>query len=126
MRRRAVLLIFLMASVSMQPALARTSSDSNAPAATAPGRQAQSSPGLQHNVGTLAKMMRDIHQMLHLGPLTPKEAGEVSDIMTRIGVMMKEMSGPQAEKYQSQHERELQEMKKQLAEIKARLESRRK
>jgi hypothetical protein len=122
MRRRAVLLILLMASVSIQPALSQTASDSNAPATTL-ARQAQVSPVLQHNVGTLAEMMRDIHLLLHLGPLTQKEAGDLSDIMTRIGVMMKEMSGSQAEKFQSRHERELQKMKKQLAEIKARLES---
>lgn len=124
MRLEAILFIFLMASAF--PVLAQNSKGPNAPAATVQGRQAPAPPGLQHNVGTLAEMMRDIHQMLHSGPLTPKQAEQVSEIMTRLGVMMKEMSGPQADRFQSRHQRQLQEMKTQLEEIKARMESQRK
>lgn len=123
MRLGAILLIFLMANVFPHPVFARASGGSNAPEATARSQQAPSPPGLQHNVGTLAEMMRDIHRMLHSGPLTPKQAEQVSDIMTRLGVMMKEMSGPQAERFQSQHQRQLQEMKMQLEEIKAQIKS---
>lgn len=119
----AILLIFLMASAGPGPALAQTSSGSKAPEATVPGRQAPAAPGLQHNMGTLAEMMRDIHQLLHQGPLTPKQAGQVSDLMTRLGVMMQEMGGPQAEKYQGRHQRQLDEMKTQLEEIKSGLKN---
>lgn len=46
--------------------------------------------------------------------------------MTQLGIMMKEMSGPQAERFQTQHQGKLLEMKAQLAKVKARLESQRK
>jgi hypothetical protein len=107
-----------MAIASPRPGLARTAGGLHAPEAMP--------SGLPHNIGAMAELMRNIQQMLRLGPLTPQEAGQVSDIMTRLGVMMKEMSGPRAETYQSQHQLQLQEMKAQLAEIKSRLESRRK
>ena len=111
MRREAIFLIFLIASASPRLGLAQTSGGSKAPEATGRGQQAMAAPGLQHNIGTLAEMMRDFHQLLHLGPLTPKQAGQLSDIMTRLGVMMQEMGGPDAEKYQSLHQRQLEEMK---------------
>lgn len=125
MRRGAIILILMWASASPGTGLAQTSVGSNAPEAAARGRQS-APPGLEHSVGTMAELMRDIHRMLHLGPLTPKEAGQVSDIMTRLGIMMKEMTGPEPERFQSQHQRQLQEMKAQLAEIKSRLQSPRK
>ncbi len=118
-----ILLIFLMASAGPQPGLTQTSGGPDVPQVKAQGLQASAAPSLQHDVGVMAEMMRDIHQLLHQGPLTPKQAGQVSDIMTRLGVMMQEISGPRAEKYQSQHQRQLQEMKKQLEEIKNQLKS---
>lgn len=123
MRLGAIFLIFLMASVFPRLVLAQASGGSDAPEATVQDRQAPATPGLQHNVGTLAEMMRDIHRMLHSGPLTPKQAEQVSDIMTRLGFMMKEMSGPQADRFQSRHQRQLQEMQTQLEEIKAQIKS---
>ncbi|MEW6657276.1 MAG: hypothetical protein AB1424_01320 [Thermodesulfobacteriota bacterium] len=120
----AMFLIFLLVSASLGSGNAQISKGSSAPEAAGRGQPAPAPPGLQHNVGAMAELMGDIHRMLHLGPLTPQEAGEVSDIMTRLGIMMKEMSGPQAERFQSRHQRQLQEMKKQVEEIKARLKSR--
>lgn len=119
----AILLIFLLVSASPGEGLAQTTKGLKATEATVQGQQAPVPPGLQHNVGTLAGMMRDIHQLLHQGPLTPKQAQQVSDMMTRLGVMMQEMSGPQAEKYQSSHQRQLEEMKTQLEEIKKQLKN---
>jgi hypothetical protein len=110
-----------MASVSPEKTLAQSEKGSNRPEAAAPGRQAPAAPGSQHNMRPLTEIMRKIHQLLHQGPLTPKQTGQVSDLMTRLGVMMQEMSGPQAEKYQSQHQRQLDEMKNQLEEIKNQL-----
>lgn len=43
--------------------------------------------------------------------------------MTRLGVMMQEMGGFQAEKYQGRHQRQLVEMNTQLEEIKNQLNS---
>jgi len=125
LRTGKIILIFLMVSASPGEGLAQAAPGSKAPR-TVRGMQAASPPGLQHNMGALAGMMRDIHQLLHQGPLTSQQSQQVSDIMTRLGVMMQEMSGPQAERYQSRHQRQLEEMKAQLVEIKSRLENRKK
>lgn len=118
----AIILMVLTASLSLglPPTLA-----GSAPTPDEQGRGPQSftDTGLTHTVGTLAGMMREIHQLLHQGPITPKQSQQLSDIMTQIGIMMKEMSGPQAEKYQSLHQRQLEEMKSQLEEIKAQIKS---
>ena len=121
MRRGAIILMVLtILSLGLLP----TSAPSHEEQGSGPPSFTDS--GLPHNVGTMAEMMRDLDQMLHLGPLTPNEAQQVSIIMTRLGVMMQVMSDPQAEQFQSRHQWELEEMKRHLAEIKARLESRRK
>ncbi|MHB9071939.1 MAG: hypothetical protein ACYC6G_00285 [Desulfobaccales bacterium] len=121
MRRAAIILMVLtILSLGLLPtgAPSQEEHDSGPPSFT--------DSGLPHNVGTMAEMMRDIHQVLHLGPLNSNEAQQVSVITTRLGVMMEEMDDLQAEQFQSCHRWELQEMKKHLAEIKAKLESRRK
>ena len=121
MRRAAIILMVLtILSLGLLPTSAPSQEEHGS------GPPSFTDSGLSHNVGTLAEMMRDIHQMLHLGPLTPDEAQQVSIIMRRIGVMMQEMGNPQAERFQSRHQWELQEMKRHLAEIKDRLGSRRK
>lgn len=118
MRRAAIILMVLtILSLGLPPTSAPSREQHGS------GPQPFTDPDLPHTVGTMAGMMRDIHQMLHLGPLTPKEAQQVSDIMTRLGIMMQEMSGPQADKYRSQHQRQLEEMKTQLEEIKNQLKS---
>lgn len=122
MQPGAILLVLLMASAGPGPALAQTAGGAaNTPA----GPQAPAAQGLRHNTGAMAEMMHDIHQMLHLGPLTPKQAEQLSEMMTRLGVMMQEMSRPQSEKYQDQHQRQLEEMKTRLEEIKNQLKSQR-
>jgi hypothetical protein len=75
-------------------------------------------PQIQHNMGTISGMMQEIHLIMHQGHLTPKQAGEISEIMTRLAAMMKEMSGPQAEQLAPGHERELQEIRRLLENLK--------
>jgi hypothetical protein len=80
-------------------------------------------PGVQHNIGEIAALMRTIHQLLHLGPLTPKQATAVTEMMTRLGAMMQEMSRPHSEQLDRQHELELKEMRRRVESIKDRLKS---
>lgn len=44
-------------------------------------------------------------------------------MMTRLGIMKREMSGPQGEKLAKQHEQELQEMGRQIEIIKRQLKN---
>ncbi len=119
MRRVAIILMVLtILSLGLLPTSAPSQEEHGS------GPPSFTDSGLSHNVGTMAEMMRGIRQMLHLGPLTPNETQQVSVITIRLGVMMQEMKDPQTEQFQSRHRWELQEMKKHLAEIKARLESR--
>jgi hypothetical protein len=80
-------------------------------------------PGVQHNMGELAAMMKDLHLLMFEGPLTAKQSTEVSDMMLRVSVMMKEMSGPQRESLAPQHEQELKEMRRRLETIREMLKT---
>lgn len=74
-------------------------------------------PGVQHNMGDLAIMMDELHLLMFEGPFTAKQATEVSDMMLRLSVMMKEMSGPDRERLAAQHEQELKDMRRRVEEI---------
>lgn len=71
-------------------------------------------PGVQHNMGDLAAMMKDLHLLMFEGPFTARQSTEVSEMMLRVSVMMKEMSGPERERLATQHEQELKEMRRRL------------
>jgi hypothetical protein len=87
------------------------------------GGQTEIGPGVQHNMGKVAGMMKEIHQMMHQGQFTSKQATQVTEMMTRMGAMMKEMSGSQGEQLARQHEQELKEMRRRVDIIKKQLKS---
>lgn len=118
-----VLILLLLAWVFPGVAFAQSTRNSTASAKSARPGQEVISPGLKHNIGDIAAMMLTIHKMLHLGPLTPKQDTAVSDMMIRLGVMMKEMSRPHGPELDRQHERELQEMRRRVEIIKKQLKS---
>jgi len=74
-------------------------------------------PEVQHNMGDLAAMMDELHLLMFEGPFTGKQSTEVSDMMWRVSVMMKEMSGPDRDRLAAQHEQELKEMHRRVEEI---------
>ena len=78
-------------------------------------------PGVQHNMGEIAGMMKEIHLLLHEGHLTPRQNEQISEMMIRLGIMMKEMSGPQSEQAARQHEQELKDMRRRVGTIKKQL-----
>jgi hypothetical protein len=87
------------------------------------GRQSAIGPGVQDNIIATEKVMRQIHQLMFLGQFTPNQATEVTEMMTRLGVMMQEMSGPQGEKLAEKHEQELKEIRRRIELIKQQLKN---
>ena len=80
-------------------------------------------PGVQHNMGDLAAMMKDLHLLMFDGTLTAKQSAEVSRMMNRVSIMMKEMSGPDRERLASQHKEELKEMRRRVKIIREQLKN---
>jgi hypothetical protein len=107
MRRSAILLICLVACAFAGIAVAQPSSGPSPQEVGERGRQPVIGPGIQHNIVSIEKMMRELHLLMHQGEFTPKQATAVSEMMIRLGAMMQEMSGPQGEQLAPKHEREL-------------------
>ena len=80
-------------------------------------------PGVQHTMGDLAAMMDELHLLMFEGPFTAKQSTEVSDMMLRVSIMMKEMSGPDRERLAPQHEQDLKEMRRRLEIIREQIKS---
>ncbi len=118
-----ILCMCLMVGIFAGAALAQLSGGPSPQELGDRGRQTVISPGVQHNIGTIAGMMREIHQMMHQGQFTQEQATEVSEMMTRLGAMMKEMSGPQGEQLAPKHELELEGMRRRVERIKQQLKS---
>lgn len=118
-----VLILVLLAGGFPGVAYPQSTRDSNPSAKSVRAKQAVISPGVKHNIGDIAAMMLTIHKMLLLGPLTRKQAAEVTEMMTQLGIMMKEMSRPHGEQLDRQHERKLEEMRRRVEIIKKQLKS---
>jgi hypothetical protein len=77
--------------------------------------------GVKHNFVSIEKVMREIHQLMFQGQFTPKQDTEVSEMMTRLGIMMQEMSGSRGEKLAEKHEQELLEIRRRIEIIRQQL-----
>lgn len=82
-------------------------------------------PEVQHNMGDLAAMMKELHLLMFEGPFTAKQSTEVSNMMLRVSIMMKEMSGPDREGLAARHERELKEMRRRVEKIREQIKKQR-
>ena len=80
-------------------------------------------PGVQHNMGDLAAMMDELHLLMFEGPFSAKQSTEVSNMMLRVSIMMKEMSGPDRERLAVQHEQDLKEMRRRVEIIREQIKS---
>jgi hypothetical protein len=121
--RRVIPLICLVASVYAGLALAQPA---GSPAPQVQGDRASQTiigPGVKHNIVSIEKVMREIHQLMFQGQFTPRQDTEVTEMMTRLGVMMQEMSGPQGEKLAEKHEQELKEIRRRIEIIKQQLKN---
>jgi hypothetical protein len=120
--RRRVLLLCLMATAYAGLALAQPAGSPNPPLKSDQVSQSLIGPGVERNVVSIEKVMGEIHQLMFQGPFTPQQATEVSKMMTRLGIMMHEMSSPQREKLAQKHEQELREMRRQIEIIKQQMQ----
>lgn len=78
-------------------------------------------PEVQHNMRDLAAMMKELHLLMFEGPFTAQQSTEVSNMMLRVSIMMKEMSGPDRDGLAARHEQELKEMHRRVEEIRQQL-----
>jgi len=76
---------------------------------------------VQHNMRDLAAMMKELHLLMFEGPFTAQQSTEVSNMMLRVSIMMKEMSGPDRDGLAARHEQELKEMHRRVEEIRQQL-----
>jgi hypothetical protein len=121
--RTAILLLCLLVGAYASPALAQPAGGQRPQEPQARGRQPGIGPGVQQNIVSVEKVMREIHQLMFQGPFTPPQATEVSEIMIRLGVMLQEMSGPQREQLAPKHEEELNEIRARVDKIRKQLKN---
>lgn len=115
------MLMCLMAGAFIGIAVAQPASGPNSQQVSERGRQSVIGPGLQHNIVAIEKVMGEIHQLMFQGQFTPRQATEVTEMMTRLGVMMQEMGGPGGEKLAEKHEQQLREIRRRIEIIKQQL-----
>ena len=83
------------------------------------GPLAQMGPGMMHNMGTMADMMKEMHQMMD--HLNPDQQKEMLKLMKRMGGIMQQMHGPKAVQMQQVHSEQLQRMQEQLQLMKTKI-----
>jgi hypothetical protein len=123
MVRNTIFSICLMASALAGITFAQPAGGPSPQKLGQPGHQSIIGPGVQHNIGSVEKVMLEIHQIMHQGPLTPKQDTEISNMMIRLGAMLQEMSGPQREGLAQRHEQELREIRRRLEVIQQQVNS---
>ncbi len=78
-------------------------------------------PWMPDYTGRMHGMMGDMHQMMNM-PMTPEQQQQMMNMMGQMGTMMNQMCGPQAAQMQPQHEKQLQDMQKNLNSMKQQLQ----
>ena len=71
-------------------------------------------PGMTDNMGMMAHMMDQMHQMLGQGQMSPEAQQQMLETMRRMGQIMQEMQTPQGQSRQDQYRKELQGMQQRL------------
>ena len=86
-----------------------------------PGQQCMVEPGLRNCMGMMSAMMGDMHQMLHSGRLTPVQQKHMLVLMDQMSGIMKDMGSPEEPQKETQIKQQLQQLQKELGEMKAQL-----
>ncbi|MEJ2673141.1 MAG: hypothetical protein P8168_13270 [Deltaproteobacteria bacterium] len=81
-------------------------------------------PGMQHNLGMMSGMMREMHQMMGYGNWTPAQQREMLQMMNQMGTLMQQMGGPQNPQMQMQHRQQLERMQRRLNNLKSQMKGR--
>ena len=116
-----LLCIFLLVGTFADKTLAQAAGAQGQAETKKPTAKPVIGQGVKHNLLSIEKVMREIHQLMFQGQFTPRQATEVSGMMVRLGQMMQEMSGPQRAKLAQQHEKELQEIRHRIEIIRQQL-----
>jgi len=85
------------------------------------GQQQMMGHGMADHMAMMAKMMDDMHRMMVQGQMTEEHHRQMMDMMTRMGTLMEQMSGPHGQHLEKQHRHELHEMRSRLDGMKAEL-----
>ena len=75
-------------------------------------------PGMMNNMEMMSGMLSDMHQMMGRGHVTPDQQRQMLEMMHQMGGIMQEMGTPKEGRLAGQHNRQLQEMRKRLNEMK--------
>jgi hypothetical protein len=75
-------------------------------------------PGMMNNMELMSGMMSDMHQMMSRGHMTSKQQGQMLGMIHQMGGIMQEMGMPKKGQLAGQHNKQLQEMRKQLDQMK--------
>jgi myosin heavy subunit len=78
------------------------------------GEHKAKSSMMHANMGAMAEMMTKMSQMMSKGRMTPEQQKKCADAMKQMSQMMKEMSAPHGKQVQEKHQKELQEMEREL------------
>jgi membrane-bound lytic murein transglycosylase B len=66
------------------------------------------------NMGEMANMMNKMSQMMSKGKMTPEQQEKCAVVMKQMSQMMKEMSVPHGKQVQEKHQKELQEIEREI------------
>ena len=83
MGRGAIMFLCLMTGIFPGKALAQAASGLSPPAGDARSQKAVIGQSVKHNILEVEKVMGEIHQLMFQGQFTPRQATEVSEMMTR-------------------------------------------
>jgi hypothetical protein len=114
--KRKILIIAAAAMLAFPGVLAAQSQHG---AMMGSGQHMMMGHGMMQNLGTMADMMKEMHQMM--GHLTPDQQKEMLKLMHQMGGIMQQMHGPKAAQMQQVHREQLQRMQEQLQLMKTKM-----
>ena len=79
-----------------------------------------------HSMGMMSEIMKDMHQMMKEGQLTPEQEQEIKDMMDQMSQMMREMLTPQPWEVGERQHRQLQEIQRRLRALKEEVQKQKK
>lgn len=74
--------------------------------------------GMMDNMQMMSGMMSDMHHMMRQGHMNAKQQGQMMEMIHQMGGIMQEMGMPKKGQMAGHHNKQLQEMRKRLDELK--------
>jgi hypothetical protein len=79
-----------------------------------------------HTMGMMSDIMKDINQLKSEGWMTPEQQREVSDMVSQMGHMMRQMSTAQPRQVEEEQHRQLKQMQERLKALKRQVQKQKK